>query len=62
MGKGNFCNDFKSDAVRQITERGYPVAGGYSIGKTPGHQPASLEFHGQIASILAAMGAATILE
>ncbi|TBD88116.1 recombinase family protein [Rhizobium ruizarguesonis] len=32
------------------------------IGKTPGHQPASLEVHGQIASILAAMEAATILE
>lgn len=28
------------------------------IGKTPGHQPASLEVHGQIASILAAMEAA----
>lgn len=26
MGKGNFCEDFKRDAVRQITERGYPVA------------------------------------
>lgn len=32
------------------------------IGKTPGHQPASLEVHGQIASILAAMAASTILE
>ncbi|CCM78298.1 hypothetical protein [Rhizobium mesoamericanum] len=32
------------------------------IGKTPGHQPASLEVHGQIASILAAMEAVTILE
>ncbi|WP_254229097.1 hypothetical protein [Agrobacterium salinitolerans] len=32
------------------------------IGKTPGHQPASLEVHGRIASILAAMDAATILE
>ncbi|XHE12569.1 hypothetical protein PCC82_12340 [Agrobacterium deltaense] len=32
------------------------------IGKTPGHQPASLEVHGRIASILAAMEAATILE
>ena len=26
MGKGNFSDDFKRDAVRQITERGYPVA------------------------------------
>lgn len=26
MGKGNFTEDFKRDAVRQITERGYPVA------------------------------------
>lgn len=32
------------------------------IGKTPGHQPASLEVHGRIASILAAIEAATILE
>ncbi|MBB4483397.1 hypothetical protein [Rhizobium etli] len=32
------------------------------IGKTLGHQPASLEVHGRIASILAAMEAATILE
>jgi transposase len=26
MGKSNFTDDFKRDAVRQITERGYPVA------------------------------------
>lgn len=26
MGKGNFTEDLKRDAVRQITERGYPVA------------------------------------
>lgn len=26
MGKANFSDDFKRDAVRQITERGYPVA------------------------------------
>jgi len=26
MGKSNFSDDFKRDAVRQITERGYPVA------------------------------------
>lgn len=26
MGKGNFTEDFKRDAVAQITERGYPVA------------------------------------
>jgi hypothetical protein len=32
------------------------------VGKTPGHQPASLEVHGRIASILAAMEAATIME
>lgn len=25
MGKGNFTEEFKRDAVRQITERGYPV-------------------------------------
>lgn len=32
------------------------------IDKTPGYQPASLEVHGRIASILAAMEAATIME
>jgi hypothetical protein len=32
------------------------------IGKTPGHQPASLEVHGRIASILGAMEASDILE
>jgi transposase-like protein len=26
MSKSNFSDDFKRDAVRQITERGYPVA------------------------------------
>jgi hypothetical protein len=26
MGKPNFCDEFKRDAVVQITERGYPVA------------------------------------
>lgn len=26
MGKGNFSDAFKRDAVAQITERGYPVA------------------------------------
>ena len=26
MGKANFSDDFKRDAVAQITERGYPVA------------------------------------
>lgn len=26
MVKGNFTEEFKRDAVRQITERGYPVA------------------------------------
>ena len=26
MGKANFSDDFKRDAVHQITERGYPVA------------------------------------
>ena len=25
MSKSNFTDDFKRDAVRQITERGYPV-------------------------------------
>ena len=26
MGKGKFSDEFKRDAVAQITERGYPVA------------------------------------
>ena len=26
MGKANFDDDFKRDAVAQITERGYPVS------------------------------------
>ena len=26
MGKSNFSDDFKRDAVAQITERGYPVS------------------------------------
>ena len=26
MGKGNFSDEFKRDAVRQVTERGYPVS------------------------------------
>jgi len=26
MGKANFSDDFKRDAVAQITERDYPVA------------------------------------
>ncbi len=26
MGKGNYSDEFKRDAVTQITERGYPVA------------------------------------
>jgi transposase len=26
MGKGSFSDEFKRDAVAQITERGYPVA------------------------------------
>ncbi|GAB5378064.1 MAG: hypothetical protein AcusKO_45260 [Acuticoccus sp.] len=28
MGKANFTEDFKRDAVVQITERGYPGCGG----------------------------------
>ena len=26
MGKANFTEDFKRDAVLQVTERGYPVS------------------------------------
>ena len=43
------------DLVRQFVQK-------VVIGKTPGHQPASLEVHGRIASILGAMEATTILE
>ncbi|CAN7388783.1 recombinase family protein [Pararhizobium sp. LjRoot255] len=32
------------------------------IGKTPGHQPATLEVHGRIASVMAALDAATAME
>lgn len=30
MGKANFSDDFKRDAVHQITERGLPGLGGFS--------------------------------
>ena len=40
MGKGNLSDDFKRDAVVQITERGYPVA---EVSKRlGGKRPASL--------------------
>jgi len=39
MGKANFSDDFKRDAVRQITERGYPVA---EVSKRLGVSPHSL--------------------
>ena len=39
MGKGNFSDDFKRDAVLQITERGYPVA---EVSKRLGVSPHSL--------------------
>ncbi|MDE1993072.1 MAG: hypothetical protein KGI75_11265 [Rhizobiaceae bacterium] len=44
-------------SISCVTSCGWVV-----ISKTPGHQPASVDLHGQIASILAAMEAATILE
>ena len=37
MGKANFSDDFKRDAVAQITERGYPVA---EVSKRLGVSPA----------------------
>jgi transposase-like protein len=37
MGKANFSDDFKRDAVAQITERGYPVA---EVSQASGRQPA----------------------
>ena len=39
MGKGNFTEDFKRDAVAQITERGYPVA---EVSRRLGVSPHSL--------------------
>ncbi len=39
MGKANFSDDFKRDAVAQITERGYPVA---EVSKRLGVSPHSL--------------------
>lgn len=29
MDTGNFTDEFKRDAVAQITERGYPIRGGF---------------------------------
>ena len=39
MGKGNFSDEFKRDAVAQITERGYPVA---EVSRRLGVSPHSL--------------------
>ena len=39
MGKTNFSDDFKRDAVAQITERGYPVS---EVSKRLGVSPHSL--------------------
>ena len=39
MGSGNFTDEFKRDAVAQITERGYPVA---EVSKRLGVSPHSL--------------------
>jgi transposase len=39
MGKARFSDDFKRDAVLQITERGYPVA---EVSKRLGVSPHSL--------------------
>lgn len=39
MGKANFTEDFKRDAVAQITKRGYPVA---EVSKRPGVSQHSL--------------------
>ena len=39
MGKANFSDDFKRDAVLQITERGYPVS---KVSKRLGVNPHSL--------------------
>ncbi len=39
MGKGNFSDGFKRDAVAQITEQGYPVA---EVSRRLGVSPQSL--------------------
>ena len=39
MGKSNFSDDFKRDAVAQITERGYPVV---EVSRRLGVSPHSL--------------------
>lgn len=39
MGKPNFSDEFKRDAVVQITERGYPVA---EVSRRLGVRPHSL--------------------
>ena len=39
MGSGNFSDDFKRDAVAQISEPGYPVA---EVSKRLGVSPQSL--------------------
>lgn len=41
--------------VRQLAQK-------VVIGKTPGHQPATLQIHGLIASILAQMDVLTLME
>ncbi|WP_168208212.1 hypothetical protein [Agrobacterium sp. T29] len=56
------CRGKNDDAKRQVVPIARSLVQKVVIGKTPGHQPASLEVHGRIASILAAMEAATILE
>lgn len=35
MGKANFSDDFKRDAVLQITERGYPISEVSAAGGEP---------------------------
>jgi len=42
MGKGNFSDDFKRDAVAQITERGYPVSEVSEVSERLGVSPHSL--------------------
>ena len=46
MSKVNFSDEFKQDAVRQITERGYPVS---EVSKRLGHpvQPGPAVFIGE---------------
>ncbi len=56
MSKSNFSEEFKRDAVRQITERGYPVA---EVSQRLGVSPHSLyEWKKKFSSVSGNQGSA----